>query len=96
MPRPLIVFLAGPDGAGKTTVSKFLLPDVFHVHEFVNADRIASGLSGFAPDAVAFEAGSIMLRRIAQLLKDGTSFSFETSLASKSVLKLVKQAQDKG
>ena len=54
MPKPRIVILAGPNGAGKTTVSKFLLPEVFQIQEFVNADRIASGLSGFAPETVAF------------------------------------------
>ena len=29
-----------------------------------NADRIAAGLSAFAPETVAFEAGRIMLKRV--------------------------------
>jgi predicted ABC-type ATPase len=37
--------------------------------EFVNADEIAKGLSPFQPDAVAFEAGRIMLNRIRELIR---------------------------
>ncbi len=64
MPKPRIVILAGPNGAGKTTVSKYVLTEVFEIDEFVNADAIATGLSAFAPENVAFEAGRIMLKRI--------------------------------
>ena len=43
------------------------------VHEFVNADQIAVGLSGFAPETVAIEAGRIMLARIRELARPKTS-----------------------
>ena len=84
-----IVILAGPNGAGKTTVSKYVLTEVFEIDEFVNADRIAAGLSAFAPESVAFEAGRIMLKRIDALLEQNKSFAFETTLSSKSFVKLV-------
>ena len=96
MPKPRIVILAGPNGAGKTTVSKHVLTDVFEIDEFVNADRIAAGLSAFAPESVAFEAGRIMLRRIDSLLDQSKSFAFETTLSSKSFVKLVDRAQKNG
>ena len=96
MAKPRIVILAGPNGAGKTTVSKYVLPEVFAIEEFVNADRIAAGLSAFAPESVAFEAGRIMLRRIETLLELKKSFAFETTLASKSFLKLVNRAHKRG
>ena len=92
MPKPRIVILAGPKGAGKTTVSKYLLPEVFGIKEFVNADRIASGLSAFYPESVAFEAGRIMPRPINTLVEQNKSFAFETTLSSKSFVKLVHRA----
>ena len=96
MPNPRIVILAGPNGAGKTTVSKYVLTEVFEIDEFVNADAIATGLSAFAPENVAFEAGRIMLRRIDTLLKDKRSFAFETTLASKTFTRLIGRAQSAG
>lgn len=96
MPKPRIVILAGPNGAGKSTVAKYLLTEKYGISEFVNADAIAAGLSAFAPEAVAFEAGRIMLRRIDSLLKDKRSFAFETTLASKSFTRLIARAQSAG
>ena len=54
---PNVVILAGPNGAGKTSSAPVLLRDEFHVAEFVNADVIARGLSGFSADAVAVGGG---------------------------------------
>ena len=96
MPKPRIVILAGPNGAGKSTIAKYLLTEKYLIDEFVNADSIAVGLSAFAPDAVAFEAGRIMLRRIDALLKNNSSFAFETTLASKSFTRLIERAQMSG
>jgi predicted ABC-type ATPase len=96
MPKPRIVILAGPNGAGKSTVAKYLLTEKYGISEFVNADAIAAGLSAFAPEAVAFEAGRIMLRRIDSLLINKRSFAFETTLASKSFTRLIARAQSAG
>ena len=96
MPKPRIVILAGPNGAGKSTVAKYLLTEKYLIDEFVNADAIATGLSAFAPENVAFEAGRIMLRRIDTLLKDKRSFAFETTLASKTFTRLIGRAQSAG
>ena len=96
MPKPRIVILAGPNGAGKSTVAKYLLTEKYLIDEFVNADAIATGLSAFAPENVAFEAGRIMLRRIDTLLKDKCSFAFETTLASKTFTRLIGRAQSAG
>ncbi|MFV0554172.1 MAG: hypothetical protein ACK5LR_05655 [Mangrovibacterium sp.] len=56
--------IAGCNGAGKTTASYTILPEILHCKEFVNADEIAKGLSPFQPESVAFEAGRIMLNRM--------------------------------
>jgi predicted ABC-type ATPase len=81
---PSVVVLAGPNGAGKSTVARDLLQGTLAVSEFVNADAIAGGLSGFAPAGVGFEAGRIMLKRLHELADQRTDFAFETTLASRS------------
>lgn len=92
MPKPRIVILADPNGAGKTTVSKYLLRDALKIGEFVNADIVAAGLSGFAPETVAMEAERIVLRRINALIDQRTSFAFETTLSSKSLANIIRRA----
>ena len=81
---PKIVVLAGPNGAGKSTSAAKLLRGALKVDEFVNADTIAQGLSAFAQDRVAFQAGRIMLARLAELAAARSSFGFETTLASRT------------
>lgn len=80
---PNLVVIAGPNGAGKTTAAPLLIGQRLGIAEFVNADVIASGLSGFAPENAAFEAGRIMLRRLDALAAAGADFAFETTLASR-------------
>lgn len=91
-----LYIIAGCNGAGKTTASFTILPEILDCKEFVNADEIAKGLSPFQPEKVAFEAGRIMLGRINELLKNKESFAFETTLSTKSYKNKVKEAQQKG
>lgn len=91
-----LYIIAGCNGAGKTTASYTVLPDVLNVHEFVNADEIARGLSPFNPSNVAIKAGRLMLDRIAYLLSEGVSFAIETTLATRTYITLVRKAQQRG
>ena len=84
--------IAGCNGAGKTTASFTVLPEMLDCREFVNADEIAAGLSPFNPEGVAIQAGRLMIERIIHLLKEGETFAFETTLATRSYVKLIKQA----
>ncbi len=93
---PNLYIIAGCNGAGKTTASFTILPQILNCREFVNADSIAAGLSPFKPESVAFEAGRIMLQRINFLLQGGDDCAFETTLATRSYVGLVKEAQGLG
>jgi predicted ABC-type ATPase len=93
---PDLYIIAGCNGAGKTTASYTILPEILNCREFVNADNIAAGLSPFNPESVALEAGRIMLKRINELLETGVDFALETTLATKSYVPFVKKAQQKG
>ncbi len=78
-----IIIISGPNGAGKSTIAPSLLKDFLEVNEFVNADTIAQGLSGFDSEQVAFAAGRVMLNRLKELSSKNVSFAFETTLASR-------------
>ncbi|HET6256538.1 MAG TPA: zeta toxin family protein [Puia sp.] len=93
---PNLYIIAGCNGAGKTTASLTILPEILHCREFVNADNIAAGLSPFNPDSVAIEAGRLMLSRIHELMQSGVDFAFETTLATRSYVSLIKTAQQQG
>lgn len=91
-----IYIIAGCNGAGKTTASFTILPEILDCKEFVNADEIAKGLSPFQPEKVAFEAGRIMLERIETLLKSNENFAFETTLSTKTYKQKLIQAKANG
>ena len=88
-----VYIIAGCNGAGKTTASFTILPEIIHCKEFVNADEIARGLSPFQPEKVAIEAGRIMLDRIDDLFSNNESFAFETTLSTKSYKNKIIEAK---
>lgn len=96
MSTPKLYIIAGCNGAGKTTASMSVLPEVLDCREFVNADEIAKGLSPFKPEEVAIEAGKLMLQRIDTLLSRHVSFAIETTLATRSYKHLVERAKASG
>lgn len=93
---PNLYIISGCNGAGKTTASFTILPEILDCHEFVNADEIAKGLSPFNPESVAIESGRIMLKRIKELITHQVDFAFETTLATKSYTQLIEEAKNAG
>ena len=94
--QPSLYIIAGCNGAGKSTASFTLLPDLLDCKEYVNADEIAKGLSPFNPADMAILAGKLMLQRIESLLNAAKTFAIETTLSAKSYAILVKKAQKLG
>ena len=95
---PYLYIISGCNGAGKTTASYTILPEMLGCKEFVNSDEIAKGISPFNADniAVAIEASRIMYKRIRELISSQKTFALETTLASRSIAKLLLGAQEKG
>jgi predicted ABC-type ATPase len=91
-----LYIIAGCNGAGKTTASYTILPEILNCREFVNADQIAAGISPFQPESAALEAGRIMLQRIDHLMHEGVDFAFETTLSTRSYVGRIKEAQQQG
>ena len=96
MQSPKLFIISGCNGAGKTTASYSVLPELLGCREFVNADEIAKGLSPFNPESVAIEAGRLMLHRINVLMAERKTFAIETTLATKSYENTIKKAKELG
>ena len=96
MNMPNLYIIAGCNGAGKTTASYTVLPEMLNCREFINADEIARGLSPFDPERSAIEAGRFMLNKIEKLLQNKKDFAFETTLSSKSYVNKILKAKQIG
>lgn len=92
---PNLYIIGGANGAGKTTVSMSLLPNL-ECYEDVNADAIAAGLSPFNPEIMAIEAGRLMIQRLRSLSNSGIDFAFETTLAARTFAPFINDCRVKG
>lgn len=63
---------------------------------FINADLIAAGLSPLDPEGHLFAASRVFLREIREAIDREEDFSFETTLAGRSHLKLIRDLLEKG
>jgi predicted ABC-type ATPase len=93
---PNLYIIAGCNGAGKTTASFTVLPEMLNCDEFINADEIARGLSPFNPDKAAIDAGRLMLSKIDKLISNNKDFAFETTLATRSYSNKIQKAKRNG
>ena len=92
---PRVVIFAGPNGAGKSTHADALVA-ALGINTFVNADYIARGLSGRHADAVAMQAGRIMLTRLKALAAAQQDFAFESTLSSRSFAPFLRHLKAQG
>lgn len=91
-----LYIISGCNGAGKTTASYSLLPEMLDCREFVNSDEFAKGLSPFKPENASIQASRYILMKIRYLLKNQKDFAVETTLATRTLLKTARMAQDMG
>lgn len=93
---PKLYIISGCNGSGKTTASYTLLPDLLECRQFVNSDEFAKSLSPFDPSAASITASRYMLMKINYLLGRYEDFSIETTLATRSLVKIIEEAQSVG
>ncbi|NER36652.1 MAG: AAA family ATPase [Oscillatoria sp. SIO1A7] len=93
---PDVYIIGGCNGSGKTTTAMQLLPNNLNLLEYINADKIAAGLSPFNPESVALQAGRLMLERLNSLSNAGADFAFETTLASRHYVRFLQRCKTKG
>ena len=88
--------ISGCNGSGKTTASYALLPELLDCTEFVNSDEFAKSLAPFHPETAYVTASRFMLRKLQYLFTRRADFCIETTLATRSLIKTVRRAQDQG
>jgi predicted ABC-type ATPase len=91
-----VILLGGPNGAGKTTTARVFLPDFARLYTFLNADEIARELSPDDVEGAAFAAGREMIQRMRRLVRDGSSFAFETTCSEDPISRCSKSAEQTG
>lgn len=94
MPRLFII--AGCNGSGKTTATYSVLPEMLDCDQYVNSDEFAKSLAPFDPDSASVSAGRFMLLKIKYLFDRKEDFCIETTLATRSLLRMVREAKDNG
>lgn len=94
--RPTCWIIAGPNGAGKTTFALTYLPEVAGCRNFVNADLIAAGMSPLAPERERVTAGRLFLAEIERHIRARHDFGFETTLAGRGYLRLIRRLKATG
>ena len=94
MPRMYII--SGCNGSGKTTASYMLLPELLDCSEFVNSDEFAKSLAPFHPESAYVTASRYMLKKLQYLFSRRKDFCLETTLATRSLIKMVQRAQEQG
>ncbi|MBQ8061826.1 MAG: zeta toxin family protein [Bacteroidales bacterium] len=94
MPRLFII--SGCNGSGKTTATYAILPEILGCSEFVNSDEFAKSLAPFNPEKAYVGASRYMLLKMRSLLERNVDFGIETTLATRSLIKMIRQAKAKG
>lgn len=94
--QPVCWIIAGPNGAGKTTFALKYLPEVADCRNFVNADLIAAGMSPLAPERERVAASRLFLSEIERHIEARRDFGFETTLAGRSYLRLIRRLRADG
>ncbi|MBO4755370.1 MAG: zeta toxin family protein [Bacteroidales bacterium] len=93
---PRLYIISGPNGSGKTTASYSLLPELLDCSEFVNSDEFAKHLSPFAPESAYITASRLMMQKVKYLFDRREDFCIETTLATRSLIKTIRKAQQQG
>ncbi len=94
--QPRLYIISGCNGSGKTTASYTVLPEVLDCRQFVNSDEFAKGLSPFSPGSASVQASRYMVLKIRYLMSRGEDFAIETTLATRSLKKIILKAQELG
>ena len=93
---PHLYIISGCNGSGKTTSSYSMLPEMLECRQWVNSDEFAKALSPYNPSAASVRASRYMLMKVNYLIEHGETFSIETTLATRTLLKIAARAQAAG
>lgn len=84
--QPLIIVLAGPKGAGRSTAASVVIPGEV---PYVNADEVAKGLPGYSSPKVDIDTARLVIETMAGYENRHESYAVETTLATRSLAQRV-------
>lgn len=90
---PTIFVVAGPNGCGKSTLTRTTR---FVGSEVIDPDAIASRLSPGAPERATHSAGREAVRLRRALIRAGRTFVVESTIAGHGTLRLMEAAREAG
>lgn len=98
--RPRLVVVAGPNGSGKTSITR-QLHDLRHKWmvgcEYINPDEIAEReLAGWNDPASVLAAARLAAERRERCLREGRDFAFETVFSTQEKLDFLLRAHQVG
>lgn len=73
-----------------------MLPEMLECSQFVNSDEFAKGLNPFSPGSASVSASRYMLLKINYLINKNEDFAIETTLATRSLKKIIDKAHEAG
>ena len=98
MKKPTLIVVCGPNGSGKTSITKKILKHEWLDNcSYINPDEIARDIYGDwnSPEAVLSAANYAKEQRD-ELLKKGSSIIFETVLSSSEKIDFILEAKERG
>jgi predicted ABC-type ATPase len=100
MSKPVLWFVAGANGVGKTSFAFKHIRAISGSKSFVNLDEIARGLSPFDPELERIRACRIALQILRETLREAdtnsSSLTVETTLSGRTHLKTIEMAHAAG
>jgi len=90
----ILFIIAGANGSGKTTISRDLLKE--YDLEFLNADEMARELNPENLEKARIKAGKVLLQHLDTLILGRKSFSVETTLSGKYLIKKIEECRCAG
>ena len=72
------------------------MPKLFIISGCNGAGKTTASYTPFNPEKAAIQAGRIMLARVEELINEGQDFAIETTLATRSYVNLIRNAQSRG
>jgi predicted ABC-type ATPase len=93
--RPRLTIIAGANGAGKTTITKWDA-EHFAVIPLLDPDAISKALQPTAPGTSAVAAARKVLNSARQHIEKGESFAVETTLSGRGYLQIMLDAKARG
>jgi predicted ABC-type ATPase len=90
-----LVIVAGPSGAGRSTVADFLMLNR-NIFSYLNADVIGKGMAAASRAGSDISAGRVLLEEIEVSLARNESIAFESTMSGMSWRSLIKRAKERG